>query len=91
MKETLTFGLAFGDPKRRGGGPHWAKMDLYIDYAWESVMFRWDHKAKKVFRKFYGDGFEKEVSQSNKLWTDARCEGLEITQAQYEAGQPKET
>ncbi len=87
MKETMKF----GDPKRRWAGAHWNEMDLYIDYAWESVMFRWDYTEQKVFRKFYGDNFEKEVPQSNKLWNAAKCDGLEMTQAQYAAGLSKET
>lgn len=28
--------------------------DLYVDYDYEEVMFRWDHIRKTQYRKFYG-------------------------------------
>lgn len=76
--------MDFGDPKRLWAGKHWDYTDIYIDYPFEQVMFRWDSYNKKIFRKFYGERQELEVSHDNKLWNDATCDGTEITKEYYE-------
>ncbi len=68
-------------------GELFANQDVYIDYPFEDVMYRWDHKAEKVYVKFYG---EKEVTDpvphDNRLFNEAILSGNEITQEEYFAG-----
>ena len=86
--------LEIGNPLRLRAGPHWDKIDLYVDYGFEQMMFRWDCKAQKVFRKFYGEKSEHEIPQSNKLWWDAKQGGdgggYEITKTTYERRKPED-
>jgi hypothetical protein len=68
------------------GDPIWNQRDVYIDYPFEDVMYRWDHKAKKACVKFYGKPEHKEpVPQDNRLLNEATSNGDEISQHQYEA------
>jgi len=54
--------------------------DVYIDYSFEEVMFRWDHKTKKIYVKFYGEDEKVEsVSHDNRLFNDSLLYGNEIT------------
>ncbi len=52
-------------------------------------MFWWDHKAKIIYRKFYGEMFGVPVEHSNKLFNEALLHGAEITEEQYRRGKPK--
>jgi hypothetical protein len=79
--------MEFGDPRRRWGGPSWNYLSIYVDFEFEQVMFRWDHKKKKYFRKFY-DGEETPVSEQNKLCFAGFNYGEEITKEHYEKGKP---
>jgi hypothetical protein len=64
--------------------------DIYLDYSFEEVMFRWDHNTKKVFRKFYGENeYLNSVPSSNRLFNDAIRFGVEITYEQYIKGKEK--
>ncbi|WP_196303834.1 hypothetical protein [Ralstonia solanacearum] len=36
-------------------GERFSREDIYIDFLFEEVMFRWDHVEKKAYRKFYGE------------------------------------
>ena len=66
-------------------GPHFADHDVYVDYAFEEVKFRWDHDARKIFRKFYGEAESAEsVPYENRLFNDALRFGDEITRDVYE-------
>ena len=67
----------------------WSNQDVYIDDPYEQVMFRWEYKSTKVFRKFYGDSFEDEIHFSNRLFRDAERTGVSITEAQYANGKPR--
>ncbi|MCW8901492.1 MAG: hypothetical protein OQK95_12540 [Gammaproteobacteria bacterium] len=68
-------------------GEKFAKQDVYVDYAFEDVMFRWDHKRSKIFVKFYGELENKElVPHDNRLFNDALLYGEEITREQYLKG-----
>lgn len=61
--------------------------DIYVDYPFENVMFRWDFSERIIYRKFYG---EKEHSGSiphhNRLYNDALLFGDEITREEYMKG-----
>jgi len=61
--------------------------DVYIDYPFEDVMFRWEHKTGKVFRKFYGQA-EGEIPYSSNLFHEAISAGQQITAEQYTQGKP---
>ena len=59
--------------------------DVFIDYPFEEVMFRWDHQARKIYVCFYGDGESPEpVPHDNRLFNDALLCGDEIDRLQYE-------
>jgi len=59
--------------------------DVYIDYPFEDVMFRWESETKKVFRKFYGQA-EVEINHTSNLYHDAISAGELITAEQYAQG-----
>lgn len=62
--------------------------DIYLLYAFEDVMFRWDHVARTVHMRFIGDRHETRVPNDQRLWNDAICFGHEIDAATYHAGMP---
>lgn len=57
--------------------------DIYINYAHERVMFRYEHQSKKFFRRFYGRVEETEVAFDNNLLNEAIRFGTEISQKAY--------
>ena len=59
--------------------------DVYIDYPFEDVMFRWEYQTHKVFRKFYGQG-EVEIDHTSNLFHEAISTGEPITAEQYAQG-----
>lgn len=73
-----------------GKGEYFALRDIYIDYPLEEVMYRWDHRAKKVFVRFYGKAESAgAVPHDNHLFNDALLYGDEITAEQYEEGKER--
>lgn len=68
-------------------GMVFSEKDVYIDYPFESVMYRWDYKERKTYVKFYG---EQEcpvpVPHDNRLFNDALLSGSEITREEYLMG-----
>jgi hypothetical protein len=71
------------------GHERFAREDLFIDYRSELMMFRWDHKHRKVFRKFYGETGEDEMPDSSNMFEESMLWGDEITRDQYEKGAKK--
>lgn len=68
-------------------GPTFQLRDVYIDYSFEEVMYRWDHVTKKIYVRFYGkDENPEPVPFDNRLFNDALLSGNEITRQQYEKG-----
>jgi hypothetical protein len=68
-------------------GPRFAREDIYIDYPFEEVMYRWDHVAREIHVKFYGaDESPKPIPHDNRLFNDALLGGEEISKEQYEGG-----
>ena len=71
-------------------GELFSKQDVYINYDFEEVMYRWDHKSQLIYVKFYG---EKESSNliphNNRLFNDALLYGEQITKEEYEKGKAK--
>lgn len=71
-------------------GERFASQDLYIDYPYEEVTYRWDHLKRLVFVRFYGKAESAEpVPQSNRLFNEALCAGDEITAQEYQQGRPR--
>jgi hypothetical protein len=67
-----------------------AARDVYIDYPFEEVMFRWHRDSKSVFRKFYGKVEETgPVENSNRLYRDALLSGDEVSRDVYVTGKPR--
>lgn len=62
--------------------------DVFIDYDFERVMFRYDATTQSFFRKFYGEVDEKPVPSNNRLLADAIRGGDEIDEGMYAAGRP---
>ena len=58
------------------------RRDIYIDYPFEDAKFRWDKKAEKVYRRFYGQE-EVEIPHSSDLYNQAISAGREITRDEY--------
>jgi len=70
-------------------GEKFAKQDVYIEYAYENVMFRWDHVKSEIFVKFYNKPEHNEVvPHNNNLFNEALLYGEEITREQYLQGKP---
>lgn len=61
--------------------------NIYIDYDFEQVMFRWDHLERNIYIKFYGEAEGNElVPHDNRLFNDALLYGDEITLEEYLKG-----
>jgi hypothetical protein len=60
-------------------------LDVYVDYGFENVLFRWVQRTGRVFRMFY-EGGEWEVELPNRLWDDAVRGGKRITSEHYWMG-----
>ena len=68
-------------------GELFAQGDVYIDYPYEEVMYRWDHQQKKTYVRFYGEAeHPSPVPHDNRLFNDALLSGDQITREQYERG-----
>jgi hypothetical protein len=64
--------------------------DVFVDYPYEEVTYRWDHFSKQVFVKFYGDDEGSQpIPQDNKLYNDALRFGEEISQEEYRRGRAR--
>jgi hypothetical protein len=64
--------------------------DVFIDYDFEDVMFRYEYTTRRFFRKFYGESVEKEVPFDNRLLNDAILGGTEIDPNVYQEGKPRQ-
>jgi hypothetical protein len=68
-------------------GKLFAQKDVFIDYPFENVMYRWDHIERKVYVRFYGeDEKPTPIPHEGRLFNDAILSGDEITRQQYEQG-----
>ena len=63
--------------------------DVFIDYDFEDVMFRYDFGSRRFFRRFYGDSHESEVPHDNRLLNDAIRFGNETEAVAYRSGKPR--
>ena len=60
--------------------------DVYLDYPFEDVMFRWEHDTGRVFRKFYGQA-EVEIDRTSNLFHDAISAGRQVSAEDYARGE----
>lgn len=60
--------------------------DLYIEYGFEEVLFRYEKQTARFFRKFYNESHEQEVPHDSKLLCEARCSGVLTTAERYFSG-----
>jgi hypothetical protein len=60
--------------------------DVYIDYSFEKVMFRYAFATGRCFRKFYGESEEDEVPYDNGLLNEAIRFGEETDAKVYYTG-----
>jgi hypothetical protein len=68
-------------------GKLFAENDVYIDYPFEEVMFRWDHLGRKAYRRFYSKPESPQtVALDNRLLNDAILYGEQISREEYERG-----
>jgi hypothetical protein len=67
---------------------HFQHRDVFIDYDFEDVFFRYERETRKFFRKFYGDAEENEVPSDSRLLNDAIRFGDETDEATYASGKP---
>jgi hypothetical protein len=56
--------------------------DVFLDYPFDDVKFRWEKETSKVFRRFYGEA-EQEISWNSNLFRDAMSTGKQITREEY--------
>ncbi|MGZ5790081.1 MAG: hypothetical protein ACXWJF_11575 [Burkholderiaceae bacterium] len=71
-------------------GENFSGRDVVVDYDFEEVMFRWDHKEQRIYRKFYGSEEHKDViPYDNRLFNDALLYGNEISPDQYLIGKDR--
>jgi hypothetical protein len=68
-------------------GKRLAQGDVYLDYAFEDVMFRWDQQRRLIFVKFDGESENNTpVPHDNRLFNDALRFGIEICKDEYLKG-----
>jgi len=60
--------------------------DIFIDYDFEDVMFRYEFRTRRFFRKFYDDPKEDEVPYDNGLLNEAIRFGDETDVKTYQLG-----
>ncbi len=62
-----------------------------IDYSFEEVIDRWEHKAEKIHVKFYGEDEKPDpIPHDNRLFNEALLSGKEITYEEYLEGKSVE-
>ena len=60
--------------------------DLYIEYLFEDVLYRYEKETGRFFRKFYKHSQEIEVPYDSKLLCEAKCRGVLTTAERYFSG-----
>lgn len=65
-------------------GLFFAENDVFIDYRFEQVMYRWAHATQKIYVRFYGEDENPEpISHENRLFNDALLSGEATTREIY--------
>jgi len=58
------------------------KGDVFLDYPFEEIKFRFDKASNKVFARRYGQA-EVEIKQTNAHFNEAISSGKVVTKEQY--------
>ena len=56
--------------------------DVYIDYPYEDVKFRFEKETGKVYRRWYGES-EMEIPYDSELYNESHSGGWAITREKY--------
>jgi len=68
-------------------GALFSRQNVYIDYPFEDVMYRWNYETEMIYVKFYNKSERSEpISFYNKLFNDALLSGHQITKEEYIKG-----
>lgn len=66
-------------------GQFFTNNDVFIDYPFEEVMYRWNHTEQKIYVRFYGEEEKPDpISHDNRLLNDPILSGDEISREKYE-------
>lgn len=57
--------------------------DLYIEYGFEEVLYRYEKKTGRIFCKSYDASQENEVPHDSELLCEAKCSGILTTAERY--------
>lgn len=64
-----------------------ASRDIYFDYGFETVTYRWDYRTVLTYARLCGTARCPEpVTHHNRLFSDALRFGREISHEKYERG-----
>jgi hypothetical protein len=68
-------------------GSNFVGRDVYIDYSFMKVMFRWDHIQERIYVRPYGRAeLDDPVPHDNQIFNEATLYGSEISQEEYARG-----
>ncbi len=57
--------------------------DVYIDYPYEDVKFRFEKETNRVYRRWYGESEEMEIPYHSDLYNQSHSGGWAITREEY--------
>ncbi len=57
--------------------------DVYIDYPYEDVKFRFEKETNRNYRRGYGDSEEMEIPYDSDLYNESHSGGLAIPREGY--------
>ena len=57
--------------------------DVYIDYPYEDVKFRFEKETGKVYRRWYRESEEMEIPHDSDLYNKSHSRGWAITREEY--------
>ena len=61
--------------------------DVYIDYPYMKIMFRWEYETERIFARAYGkDEHPQPIAHHNDVFTQASLFGAEISRDEYLSG-----
>lgn len=62
--------------------------NIYFFYDYEEAFMRYEYKTERFYLKLVNGGPEYERPYDTKLVYDVKSYGIEVTEAQYNAGHP---
>ena len=57
--------------------------DVYIDYPYERVMFRYEKETNTVYQRWYAESHEKQIPLDSHLYNESHSGGFMITREEY--------